>query len=119
MDKKKIIRYFHDNLQFNVHKFITIYYNLQFIKIIFNIIVDSILSSFQILNLYPILATPRNNSPPSSPVPRIKVSSEEQKLHDTSIVTIPLIQYKTGHEFHPLHVTWLIHLPRLSYSWYS
>ena len=31
MDKKKIIRYFHDNLQFNVHKFITTYitiYNL-------------------------------------------------------------------------------------------
>lgn len=100
MDKKKIIRYFHDNLQFNVHKFITIYYNLEFIKIIFNIIQSS-----QILNLYLILATPRNNSPPSSPVPRIKVSSEEQKLHDTSIVTIPLIQYKTGHEFYPLHVT--------------
>lgn len=78
MDKKKIIRYFHDNLQFNVHKFITIYYNLQFIKIIFNIIVDSILSSFQILNLYPILATPRNNSPPSSPVPRIKVRAKSK-----------------------------------------
>lgn len=86
MDKKKIIRYFHDNLQFNVHKFITIYYNLEFIKIIFNIIQSS-----QILNLYLILATPRNNSPPSSPVPRIKVSSEEQKLHDTSNDTLNTI----------------------------